>query len=438
MSSRNKVQRWILCLLVVGVAVGLAIPWPAAAPQIVSIDGDAVVNTWDDVIIDLGQKVPLGRRQVTVTPEAVFQPKWSDDGSQLTLAPLARWESETLYTVQLPRKAGLTFMTGQQPTTSVFAGGDVMLDKLPGENIRVKGPESVFAGMGDLISSADIAFVNLEGPVSTRGAPVNKRYTFCGRPEALDALDVAGVDVVSFANNHAADYGLDAFVDTLTHLQEQGIGYTGAGLNKAEALSPWITELKGTRIAFLAFAQRDVLPAWSYGLFGAGVDKPGMVFHDGLGAREEMLAAIKAAKQEADLVFVSMHWCYERETKPRQFFRDLGASIIDAGADAIIGHHPHLPYGVELYQGKPIIYSLGNFLFHPYVPAQRESYVVVFEASPEGVTGLKLHPILMEDGMVELLTGDAADNLAQAVIDRSSALGTRVERQGDVLIVQLP
>lgn len=425
-----------VCWLLILAAVALS-ACVMEKPELANLTADSIFGIWDDVIIDLGRNVAEGHRHVSLTPETGFRQIWSADGRRVMLSPVGCWAARTVYTANLPGRRQITFETGAQPRISVFAGGDVMLDMLPGENILQHGPGSVFAGMGDLISSADVAFVNLEGPVSNRGAPVAKRYTFCGRPDALAALSIAGVDVVSFANNHAMDYGQDAFLDTLTHLRSQGIGYVGAGRDREEALAPWIAEVEGLRVAFLAFAQRDVLPAWSYSLFSAAEESPGIVFHDGPRGREQVLASVRQAKAEADLVIVSLHWGYERETQPRAGLRDLGHDIIDAGATAIIGHHPHLPYGVEVYQGKPIIYSLGNFLFHPYNPIQRESYVAMLELTADGVTGLNMYPILMHDGVVDLLRGDAANNLVDTVISRSDALETHVTRQGDVLVVAM-
>lgn len=320
------------------------------------------------------------------------------------------------------------------PKVSLFIAGDVMLDKRPGELIAQQGPEYVFAGMEGLMGAADLAFVNLEGPVSERGAPVSKRYTFCGQPAALEALVDAGIDVVSFANNHALDYGLPAFLDTLQHLDHHGIGCVGAGQDKEAALRPWLAEVNGMTIGFLAFGQRDVLPGWAQTAWVATGESPGIAMHDAPGWREEILAAIEQTREVADVVLVSMHWGYEGFLAPVAWQRELGRAIIDAGAAAIIGHHPHQAYGVELYNGKPIFYSLGNFLFHPYEDGQREGYVALLELGLSGVQSFELVPILMEGGTTAILKGAAAGRLLDTVHNRSLQLGVELTREGERLV----
>lgn len=422
-------------LLIGGLLLTLGIVWlsPPHAPALLNYPQE-LVHSSASVELVWDRSIPLRAQAITVSPHTQFQTEWSPDGRRLTVWPQTRWSWQTTYTLELASGQQCQFTTQPEPKVSLFAAGDVMLDKKPGELILQQGPGSVFTGVDELMLAADLAFVNLEGPVSEGGGPVSKRYTFCGQPTALEALVEAGIDVVSFANNHALDYGVPAFLDTLQYLGASEIAYVGAGRNRLEALSPWLTEVNGLTIGFLAFGQRDVLPGWAQTAWAATDEGPGIAMHDVPGGREEMLAAIKQTKQLADVVLVSMHWGYEGLLAPVAWQRELGRAIIDAGATAIIGHHPHQAYGVELYDGKPIFYSLGNFLFHPYEDGQREGYVALLELGLSGVKSFELIPILMEGGTTAIFNGAAAGRMLDIVHNRSLQLGVELAREGERLV----
>lgn len=216
-----------------------------------------------------------------------------------------------------------------------------------------------FKNVKPLLSDADLTFANLECALSDRGTPVpGKKFTFRGSPGAVTGLKWSGIDVVSVANNHARDYGETAFIDTLQHLLTAGIGYAGGGRNADEAFSHRLFSIpgKGKKVAFLAFS--DVLPAgWA-----ATSSRPGVA-----PARDEsrVLEAVKKARQEADLVVVAVHWGVEYDYQPTARQKRLAHLLVDAGADLVLGHHPHVVQPVEFYQGALIAYSLGNFVFSP-------------------------------------------------------------------------
>lgn len=275
---------------------------------------------------------------------------WSTDGKTLRLLPKDDLPYNTNYTLR-GTTFSFRFSTEAIPVFTIVAGGDILLDKLPGENIALHGPSYVFSGMSELLKNADIAFANLESPASRRGEKITpKNFTFRSTPEALDALVAASIDLVAFTNNHCFDYGAEAFLDTLAHLRERGVAYVGAGHNRHEALSPHIQEINGVKVAFLAFTQKSFLPAWSYDLWEAQDNKPGVIFIDGEKGRTDVLTAVAEAQTQADVVLVSLHWGYEGTLAPQTWQRELAKEIIDAGATAILGHHPHLPFGVEVYQ----------------------------------------------------------------------------------------
>jgi poly-gamma-glutamate synthesis protein (capsule biosynthesis protein) len=205
------------------------------------------------------------------------------------------------------------------------------------------------------LTSADYTMGNHEFAFSTRGEAQEKEYVFREDPGLVTALTDMGMDLVSLANNHALDYGQDALMDTMDTLQGAGIGYVGAGADDTEARALKTAEIKGKTIGFLAASR--VIPSADW---NAGQDKPGMfTCYDTSG----LLASIQEAKKSCDLVVVYLHWGTERVEYPEEYERQLGKDCIDAGADLVLGSHPHILQGFEFYQGKAICYSLGNFLF---------------------------------------------------------------------------
>jgi poly-gamma-glutamate synthesis protein (capsule biosynthesis protein) len=205
----------------------------------------------------------------------------------------------------------------------------------------------------DELKNADILFANLEGDVSDVGNNVGSKYSFRMNPEVLPALKDAGFDIVSFANNHIGDWNVSAFKDTLKRLDEIGILKTGAGIDKDDAVNPTIIESKGTTFGFLGFS--DVGPNW----MEAKTETPGIL----LASDPNINDIIQNAKTKCDILIVSFHWGEEYKTTHNKRQEELAHKAIDSGADMIIGHHPHVIQDIGEYKGKPIVYSLGNFIF---------------------------------------------------------------------------
>lgn len=241
--------------------------------------------------------------------------------------------------------------------------GDVLLYGRVAKTLDEGGHDAVIEPeLAEFLAEADLTFVNLEMSVSERGQPMeDKQFTFRGKPGHLSLLaDAMGVDAVSLANNHSLDYGMDAFLDTMSYLTEAGIGFSGAGLNLAEAREPRVAEVQGRSVALLGASRVIPVTNWN-----AADDRPGMLTtYDPANLNE----AIAKAKREHDYVAVFVHWGKEGATEPEDYQIKLARGYIDAGADAVIGSHPHVLQGFEIYKGKPIAYSLGNFIFttsHP-------------------------------------------------------------------------
>ena len=232
--------------------------------------------------------------------------------------------------------------------------GDIMLSRKIGTIMEKKSDYAFpFASTSELIRSADIAFANLESPISTRGVRSGSIYSFRADPKSLAGLTKAGFDIVSVANNHIWDYGKQALLDTLTNLLQEGIVVIGAGKDYDEAHSPKVLNVGNTRFAFLAYTNL-ISP-----FLGGASSTPAVArFTDDI-----LKTDIERAKKLADVVVVSFHWGDEYEIKHNKEQERVGKLAIDSGANLVIGHHPHVVQEVEAYRGGYIFYSLGNFIF---------------------------------------------------------------------------
>lgn len=213
------------------------------------------------------------------------------------------------------------------------------------------------------IWASDLFMVNEEFPFSSRGTQApDKQFTFRVAPDKVSMFREMGIDLVTLANNHALDYGTEALLDSIDTLDNADIAHVGAGKDLEAARDPVIVELNGRTFAFIGATRVIPVAEWA-----AGTDRPGMFSaYDG-GA--QLAESVKAAKQQADYVVVYMHWGIERDEMPNEVQRNIAHNIVDAGADLVIGAHPHVLQGLEYYKGAPIAYSLGNFVFGSQIPS---------------------------------------------------------------------
>jgi poly-gamma-glutamate synthesis protein (capsule biosynthesis protein) len=244
----------------------------------------------------------------------------------------------------------------------VAVGGDLMLDRKGIDLLFKEGPEAVFGKTAQMLASSDIALVNLEGVLSNRGAKAEKDFTFRFVPELAGALRDAGIDAVLHANNHVYDFGKDAFLDSLSLLNQAGIGIAGAGINDEAASEPFILERGNIicKVFGLASFPRE-WNGWDGISAAAGPDLPGML-HARRGGRDKLKT--KLAKTETpSLNIVLFHGGIPWTTEPDSNTREIYTELIAAGADLVIGSHPHLVQGFEWVLGKPVFWSLGDFVF---------------------------------------------------------------------------
>lgn len=236
----------------------------------------------------------------------------------------------------------------------INAVGDIMLAGKWAKALKSRGYEHPFADVRSELSRGDINLANLESPVATGGNEFSKKqFRFRAEPAVAGAVRAAGFNLVTLANNHSMDFGGEALTETLQHLDSAGIAWIGAGENLDEARKMALYTIKDKRIAFLAYSLTQPLD------FFAGKTRPGTT----PGYEKLVAADVASARRQADYVIVSFHWGREASGSVQSYQRNAGHNAIDAGADAVIGHHPHVLQGIELYKNGIIFYSLGNFAF---------------------------------------------------------------------------
>lgn len=310
----------------------------------------------------------------------------------------------------------------QNPLVRLLFAGDILLSNhVTTAYDKAKGIHGVLdEGFRSEIGQSDIFMANEEFPFSERGsAAPDKQFTFRLSPSRVSMMNEIGVDIVALANNHSLDYGTDALVDTCNVLEGAGIRYVGAGpdMNRAKQLETM--EVNGKTIGFLAASRVYPDPDWV-----ANSRKPGMVSgYDPTILLEE----IKKAESICDYVVVYIHWGIERDDKPQEYQRGLGRQMIDAGADIVIGSHPHVLQGIEYYNGKPICYSLGNFIFGSSIP--KTALLRVDVDTEKNTAALSLVPGTSKAGYTRTL-GEEQEKLKFYQYIQDISFGVTVDENG--------
>jgi len=286
-----------------------------------------------------------------------------------------------------PSPAFPAFSTPKADLVELVAVGDILLCRTVEERMNQYGIEFPFAVTGDLLRSADIALGNLECPLSTRGEPIEKRFLFRAHPRNQAALSWAGVDIVNLANNHLLDFGEEAMKDTLAGLKDSEILYVGAGLSEEEAHRPVIMEVRGVKIAFLAYAAIR----WKGSLEVPTETRVAFAEIDRV--RED----VGRAKEQADVVVVIMHLGTEYQSQPDAEQLAVAQAAVEAGATLVIGHHPHLVQEMTPYLGGFIAYSLGDFVFD--MPWEEEGAILRAFLTADGLERVEVIPVKIVDGV---------------------------------------
>ncbi|MFD2614815.1 CapA family protein [Paenibacillus gansuensis] len=278
------------------------------------------------------------------------------------------------------------------PIELIFAG-DTMMDGSLRDAIRKRGALDPFRQVKEEITRADWAVANLETSVTTatRKDP-NQRYNFKSDPSSLKGLKEAGFDMVSLANNHVLDYGISGLKDTLRYVKSHGLHAAGAGMNEQDAFQAATVTLHGQVVKVAAFTRFMPVLNWN-----ASGDQPGVA---GAYDQEKVLQAIRKQSQDADYLIVYIHWGVEKSNHPEPWQKQFARDMIDAGADAVIGSHPHVLQGFEYYRSAPIAYSIGNFLFPDYVKDDTANTGLLKLSLQTGSIRMSFHPLYIRDNRI--------------------------------------
>ena len=275
---------------------------------------------------------------------------------------------------------------GASPAEEVclIAVGDIMLSRYVDQKMqRLKDFQHPFSMTQDMLRTADLVFGNLEGPITPGRKINNLEMVFRADPAVAEALKEAGFAMVSLANNHTLNFGAKGLTDTLRYLKAADIKFVGAGESLPEAYAPVYLERKGRKFAFLAY---------QFARYRTPEDHPGVACMD----LEKMAENVQTARSQADFVIVSLHAGDEYSANPNPMQVTFAHAAIDAGADLVLGHHPHVVQKIEEYKQKFIFYSLGNFVFDQNDQKAREGLMAKVIFSGTEIKSLEAIPVVIK------------------------------------------
>lgn len=326
---------------------------------------------------------------------------------------------------------GLSAPVWAEPVT-IHAVGDIMLAGSGTRAYHKQGYSYPFAAVSDRLQQADIVIGNLEAPLAAGGEEfIGKKFRFKVDPAALEAIKDAGFTHLALANNHILDYGSTGLQQTIQALDGAGVAHFGAGPDLGAARKAWITEVKGIKIAFLAYSL--VYPEEFFATKGRAGTAPGY--------RPYYSEDIKLARSRADYVVVSFHWGEEGAKQPKPYQQTTARKAIDAGADVVLGHHPHVLQGVEYYGRGVIFYSLGNFTFGSMSRSSASSMIARITLD-DGVRGVEIIPLDVLNSRVrfqpKILSGQPGREAVAEIGRLSEPFGSRITPVDEGYFVTMP
>jgi len=312
----------------------------------------------------------------------------------------------------------------------LIAVGDIMLGGRARRAILAHGPSYPFAAVKPLLSLSPIILGNLEGPLAANATRKRRNFSYRVDPELALAMADAGINVVTLANNHLVDCGRRGVTETIESVEAAGVACIGAGRDREQAHEPVILEHGGLRLGLLGYywnrrcAATDSLP-------GSAMDPP-----------EALASDIAALRRRADRVVITFHWGIPYERQPLDADRQKARLAIDLGADAVIGHHPHVVQPFEIHRGKPIFYSVGNFTFGSG-NSRGEGLLLGFRFE-RGTTTVAVFPLYVKnrdprvDYQPKVLRGNGARRVLENLASASGADGGRLAIEGFRGVLELP
>ena len=318
-------------------------------------------------------------------------------------APAGAGQVHALGTISTERTSALAQkgpLGSGKPVTLAF-GGDVHFESPIREELAAN-PRTVLLSIRPVLNSADLAIVNLETAVTTRGTAAPKTYVFRAPPSAFAALEAAGVDAASMANNHGMDYGEVGLRDSIAAARKARFPVIGIGLNAKEAYRPFRATIRGQRIAVLAATQvldDNLIARWT-----ADPNAPGLASAKDV---PRLVAAVRAARETSDTVVVFLHWGLELAACPTTDQRTLARQLVGAGADIVVGAHAHRLLGTGRMKRALVSYGLGNFVWYSSRDVTTQTGVLLVTATGRRIDDYRFVPARIVSGAPRPLSGAA-------------------------------
>ncbi len=310
----------------------------------------------------------------------------------------------------------------------LFAG-DVMLGRLVNQVLKDEGPEYPWGDTLPVFRNAELRICNLECVVSDRGVPwsaIPKAFHFRTDAKNIESLTSAGINAVSLANNHSLDFEYEALSDTVKILDAAGIHHAGAGANIREASKPALFRADATTVALIAFTDNE--PEWE-----AGERVPGVFYvpvDTGDPRARRLFGLVRESKKEAGLVIVSAHWGPNWGYRPKPEQIPFAHALVESGADIVFGHSCHVFQGVEIYKGRPIFYSAGDFIDDyavDEIERNDESFIFLVEVEGRRISRVRLHPTLISRMQARLAQPPREGEIAEKMRALCGGFGTEAK-----------
>jgi poly-gamma-glutamate capsule biosynthesis protein CapA/YwtB (metallophosphatase superfamily) len=307
----------------------------------------------------------------------------------------------------------------------MVAVGDIMLDRNVGRSISRNGPDSIVDKVRRQLTQANFTVANLECPLSTEGPHDPSNCCFRAAPKTVQVLRAGGIDLVSLANNHFLNAGREGVLQTLDILEQNQIAYVGARRDREKGMDPTFAQVGQVKIGAVAFTDLS----FDHGSYSKYDRDP-----------EAACAAVAAARKQCDLLLVSVHWGEEYEDMPSKRQEKTARALIDAGADCILGHHPHTLQGIGVYKNRPVLYSMGNFIFDQREGERMESAIFDLWWKETGAWQIRATPIWIEGERFRPIypSAERSRKIAARLDKITTALGTKTSVQNGRVVVRLP